>query len=73
MAQELSNYNINLMYTYVPSVYTNSFNLPSILLNGGVDGVIVLNVYDPQILTMVMNFLCRKYFLIPFLIFRFRS
>ena len=63
MAQELSNYNINLMYTYVPSVYTNSFNLPSILLNGGVDGVIVLNVYDPQILTMVNELSLPKVFL----------
>ena len=63
MAQELSNYNINLMYTYVPSVYTKSFSLPSILRNGSVDGVIVLNVYDPEILSMVNELSLPKVFL----------
>ena len=52
MAQELANYNVNLLYTYVPSVYTKTFSLPSVLLNGNVDGVIVLNVYDPEILNI---------------------
>jgi len=63
MAQELSNYNVNLLYTYVPSVYTKTFNLPSILLNGNVDGVVVLNVYDPEILGMVNELPVPKVFL----------
>ena len=27
MAQELANYNVNLLYTYVPSVYSRGFSL----------------------------------------------
>lgn len=63
MAQELSNYNINLMYTYVPSVYNKSFTLPSILLSGSIDGVVVLNVYDLEILSMVNKLSLPKVFL----------
>ena len=63
MPQELANYNVNLLYTYVPSVYTKTFSLPSVLLNGNVDGVIVLNVYDPEILNMVNELSVPKVFL----------
>lgn len=63
MAQELSNYNVNLMYTYVPSAYTKTFSLPSILQNGGIDGVVVLNVYDSEILNMVNELPVPKVFL----------
>jgi len=65
MAQELSGYNINLMYTYVPSTYTKAFSLPPILKNtaSGIDGVIVLNVYDSTILSMVNELSLPKVFL----------
>lgn len=65
MAQELSSYNINLMYTYVPSVYTKTFCLPPILknTNGSIDGVIVLNVYDSTILSMINELSLPKVFL----------
>lgn len=63
MAQELSYYKVNLLYTYVPSVYTKSFHLPAILQNGSVDGVVVLNVYDPDILGMVNELSVPKVFL----------
>lgn len=63
MAQELSNYKVNLLYTYVPSTYTKSFSLPSILQNGSVDGVVVLNVYDSEILGMVNALSVPKVFL----------
>lgn len=53
MAQELLNYNINLVYTYVPSICTKEFVLPSILSSDGVEGIVVVNVYDPKILHMV--------------------
>jgi len=53
MAQELLKYNINLLYTYVPSIYTKDFMLPSILLNDKVDGIIAVNVYVPEILEMI--------------------
>ncbi len=64
MAQELSSYNINLLYTYVPSVYTKTFNLPQILKNtNNIDGCIILNVYDPTILGMVNELSVPKVFL----------
>ncbi|MDE5700516.1 MAG: LacI family DNA-binding transcriptional regulator [Lachnospiraceae bacterium] len=63
MAQELSNYNVNLLYTYVPSVYTSNFSLPPILLNGNIDAVVVLNVYDPEILNLVNELPVPKVFL----------
>ncbi|MDE7030036.1 MAG: LacI family DNA-binding transcriptional regulator [Lachnospiraceae bacterium] len=63
MAQELLKYNINLMYTYVPSVYTRDFMLPSILLSGSVDGIIAVNVYAPEILDMVNHLPVPKIFL----------
>ena len=63
MAQDLLTYNINLMYTYVPSVYTSSFHLPAALTDGSTDGVVVLNVYDPEILGMVNRLSLPKVFL----------
>lgn len=63
MAQELANYNVNLLYTYVPSVYSRDFSLPSILMGGSVDGVVVLNVYDEEILHMVNALPMPKVFL----------
>lgn len=63
MAQELSTFHINLMYTYVPSVYTRDFMLPSILLNSSVDGIIVINVYSPEILDMLNRLPVPKVFL----------
>lgn len=63
MAQELLTFRINLMYTYVPSVYTRDFMLPSILLNSSVDGIIVINVYSPEILDMLNRLPVPKVFL----------
>ena len=63
MAQELANYNVNLLYTYVPSVYSRGFSLPSILTSGNVDGIVVLNVYDEEILNMVNALPMPKVFL----------
>ncbi|MDE7331929.1 MAG: LacI family DNA-binding transcriptional regulator [Lachnospiraceae bacterium] len=63
MAQELAEYNINLMYIYVPSSFTRDFVLPSILLNEGVEGIAVINVYDPVILGMVNDLPMPKVFL----------
>lgn len=63
MAQELANYNVNLLYTYVPSVYTKGFNIPPILTSRNIDGVVVLNVYDAQILNMINELPVPKVFL----------
>lgn len=63
MAQELSEYNINLMYIYVPSSYSKDFTLPSILSKESVEGIAVVNVYDPIILGMVNELPGPKVFL----------
>lgn len=63
MAQELSEYNINLMYIYVPSSFTKDFILPSILVNEGVACIAIVNVYDPVILGMVNALATPKVFL----------
>lgn len=63
MAQELAEYNINLLYVYVPSVYTKDFVLPSILSNNILSGIAVVNVYDPIILGMVNELSMPKVFL----------
>ncbi len=52
MAQELSCHNVNMMYTYMPSAYTEGFSMPAILSSGDVQGVIVLNVYDETLVRL---------------------
>lgn len=63
MAQELSEYNINLLYVYVPSSFTKDFVLPSILFSNILSGIAVVNVYDPVILGMVNDLSLPKVFL----------
>ena len=63
MAQELSEYNINLMYVYVPSTFTRDFVLPSVLFGSTLSGIAVVNVYDPVILGMVNDLPGPKVFL----------
>lgn len=63
LAQELATHDINLMYTYIPSSYTEDFILPSILFNGIVSGCIVLNVYDSKILHLISALSIPKVFL----------
>ena len=63
IAKELVNSNINLMYTYLPSKTTNGYRLPSVLTNGTVQGIIVLNVYDHDLLSMLNELKIQKVFL----------
>lgn len=46
IAKELNKFDINLMYTYLPSNKSVSYKLPSVLTDGTIQGIIVLNVYD---------------------------
>ncbi len=62
-AQELSLHNVNLMYTYMPSNYSDSFRMPSVLSNGMVQGAIVLNVYDKKIIRQISHLSIPKVFL----------
>lgn len=52
-AKELSAHEINLMYTYMPTAGRPGYELPSSLDAGAVDGFIVLNVYDPELLGLL--------------------
>jgi LacI family transcriptional regulator len=63
IAKELFNSDINLMYTYLPTKTSDGYSLPSILTGQALDGIIVLNVYDYDILTMLNNLNIQKVFL----------
>lgn len=63
MAQELSYHNVNMMYTYMPSTYTEDFTMPAILNSGDVQGAIILNVYDENLIRLVNDLELPKVFL----------
>lgn len=63
MAQELSLHNVNLMYTYMPSSYTEGFTLPSILTSGTIQGAVILNVYDAKLISLINELELPKVFL----------
>lgn len=63
MAQELSFHNINLVYTYMPSGYSNKFKMPAVLANGTVQGAIILNLYDEKIVREINQLNIPKVFL----------
>ena len=49
LARELKLYNINLMYTYMPSSYSDKYKMPQMLYNNMVQGAVVLNIYDKKL------------------------
>jgi LacI family transcriptional regulator len=63
IAKELAKDNVNLMYTYLPAEYSDSYTLPVVLSNGTVQGMIVLNVYDHNMLHMLNQVSIPKVFL----------
>ncbi|QUH29896.1 substrate-binding domain-containing protein [Vallitalea guaymasensis] len=63
IAKTLSLLNINLMYTYLPTKVGKDYKLPDILVDGTVQGTIVLNVYDYNILSLINNLEIPKVFL----------
>ena len=63
MAQELSFHNINLVYTYMPSGYSNRFKMPAVLTNGAVQGAVVLNLYDEKLVREINQLDMPKVFL----------
>lgn len=63
IAKELFNSDINLMYTYLPAKTSDGYTLPSILTGQALDGIIVLNVYDYDILSMLNQLNIQKVFL----------
>lgn len=63
IAKQLAKHDINLMYTYLPTKSSDSFTLPAVLTNGSIQGMIVLNVYDPQLLQSLNKLRMPKVFL----------
>ena len=63
MAQELSASNINLMYTYAPTTCTSEYELPEILKGDSIQGIVVLNIYDRHLLTLLNELEVPKVFL----------
>ena len=63
IAKELALHNVNLMYTYIPSTYNDNFQLPDILTEGDISGIIVLNLYDKHIIKRINKLEIPKVFL----------
>ncbi len=63
LAKELSRQGVNLMYTYLPTFYKNNYELPAVLCDGSVSGMIVLNVYSKNLLQMLASLPLPKVFL----------
>jgi LacI family transcriptional regulator len=63
LAKELDKSNVNLMYTYLPSKMTPGYTLPVGLTNGSIQGIVVLNVYDSDLICALNNLSLPKIFL----------
>ena len=63
IAREFSKENVNLIYTYLPNQITDDYKLPSQLTNGSLDGIIVMNVFNRQLLTMLSQLSLPKVYL----------
>ena len=53
LAKELALHHFNLMYTYMPSSYSEGYELPSSLSSESVDGFVALNIYDERLLRLL--------------------
>lgn len=62
IAKDLSEHNVNLMYTYLPTNYKAGYVLPEPLTNGTVDGVIVLNTYSAPCCGCYPLYLYQRFF-----------
>lgn len=63
VAKELSFLNVNLVYTYLPSAVDGDYVLPPSLTNGSTQGMIVMNVYNEQLVRMLASLSVPKVFL----------
>lgn len=63
IAKEASNYNINLMYIYLPSEAKADYVLPAVLTNGTVQGMIVLNIYNEDLIRKLSKLSMPKIFM----------
>ncbi|HBY71690.1 MAG TPA: LacI family transcriptional regulator, partial [Lachnospiraceae bacterium] len=63
IAKELDTKEFNLMYTYLPPNYYEGYTLPNVLTNGTASGMLIMNVYDIQMLRMLNSLDIPKVFL----------
>lgn len=63
IAKEMSKNDIDLIYTYLPTTYTEGYTLPVALSDGTTSGCIILNVYDLQFTKMLNDLEIPKVFL----------
>lgn len=63
IAKELARNHVNLMYTYMPAVWREGYQLPSSLAPEHTDGFIVLNIYDETTLRLLNSLPLPKVFL----------
>lgn len=63
LARELTAYDYNLMYTYLPSCGDEGYTLPTALTDGSVAGIIVLNIYSAPLLRLLAELPMPKVFL----------
>lgn len=63
IAKEAAKSDVNVMYTYLPSEVDDSYVLPSVLTNGTVQGIIVLNVYNETLIHKLSQLPVAKVFM----------
>jgi len=64
VARELNKFNINLIYTYLPPEYEDGYSLPDILTDhSNIDGILVMNVYNKTLLSMINELKLPKVYL----------
>lgn len=63
IAKELTRARTNLLYTYIPSHWSEGYHLPPTVAPGQADGLIVLNIYDRDMLQMLTQVPLPKVFL----------
>lgn len=63
IAKEAGNQNYSLLYTYIPYEMLDNYTLPQQLTDGNLQGMIVLNVYDPILFAQLNELPVPKVFL----------
>ncbi len=63
IAKEIARYNINLTYTYLPTAVPPDYVLPPMLTDGTKNGIIILNVYDENLLLALSKLPIPKVFM----------
>lgn len=62
IAKEFSFHDVNLVYTYLPSVIEEDYTLPSQLLGGSIHGIIVMNVYNERLIRLLSRLIRPRFF-----------